>query len=161
MKKNWPMIAVVILLSVGSLAFRGCNEKQQQDFRSAVKIGAAAAVEVREQVKDLCRAELLKPESCAKAQPRMERIADIAGRLGKFVDAHPKLSADNKAEALALVDDLLRELDSLEADGVIEFKDPENKRKFMLGLALGKSGIRIARAAIEAQPVPVPSPVPE
>lgn len=158
-KKNWPALVAVLALAIFSFGFRGCSEKQQQDFRSGVKIGAAAAAEVNAQVKDLCRAELMKPESCAQAIPHTEKIAEVAGRLDKFVDANPKLSFENKAEALALADSIIVELDALEADGVIEFKDPESRRKFLLGLTVSKSGIRIARGAIAAQPVPSPSPI--
>lgn len=152
-KKNWPLLTVALVLTFAfGFGFKGCNEKQQQQFRNTVKVGAAAAVEINSQIRDFCRAELLKPESCAKAQPQAEKIAGIAQRVQTFVDQHPKLTLENKQEALALADDLLKELDALEVDGVVEFKDPESRRKFLLYLALGKSSVRVARVAIDSQP---------
>jgi hypothetical protein len=161
MKKNWQAIAIVILFSATALAFRGCDDKQQKQLRDLIHVGAAGAVEVREQVKDLCRAELIKPESCEKAQPHTEKIADVAQRIDKFSKEHPQqLTAENKQEFLALADDLLKELDALEGEGLIEFKTPDDRRKFLLYVALGKSGIRIARQAIADTPVAEPSPSP-
>jgi hypothetical protein len=164
LKKHWQIVAVLIVLSGFGLGFRGCNDQEKKDFeknlRTAVTIGAAAAVEVREEIKSYCRAELIKPESCAKAQPHADKIADIAGRIDSFQKAHPKLTPDNRGELLALIDDLLWEVDALEADGVIEFKDPEKRRNFLLGLAIGRSSVRVARVAVESAPLVQPSPSP-
>jgi hypothetical protein len=153
-KKNWQIVVLVLVISVvAGFGFKGgCSPKQQQQFRDTVKIGAAASVEVNAQIKDYCRAELISAESCAKSQPIAQKVADIAQRIDVFVDQHPKLTIDSKREGLALADDLLKELDALEADGVVVFKDPNHRKKFLLYLAIGKSSVRIARVAIDSQP---------
>jgi hypothetical protein len=162
LKSNWQAVVLVLALAVvAGMGFKGCNEKQRQDFRTGVKIGTAAAIEVRESVDDYCRAELLTPESCEKAIPHTEKLADVAQRLNNFVERTPKLTVENKAEALALADELISEVDALEADGVVEFKDPEHRRNFLLAIAIGKSAIRVTRAAIDAAPVePAATPSP-
>lgn len=160
LKRFWPIAAAALILVVAVVfGLVGVSPKQQQDFRSVVKIGSSAAAEVQAQVDDFCQAELLKPESCAKAQPQTKKIADIAKRINDFVEAHPNLTVSNKQEALGLTDELLKELDGLES--VMSFDNPDDRRKFLLYLAIGKSSVRVARIAIDSQPTvadPIPSP---
>ena len=164
MKKNWIAITIILVVALGAgLGFKGCSAKQQQDFRTSVKIGAASTRETRGSINDFCRAELIKAESCTKVQPILDRAATTAARLDMFVDAHPKLTFESKLEVLAMIDDLLKEVDALDADGLIEFKNPDRRKKFLLGLAAAKTFIRIARVSVEVAPVeaaPTPTPAP-
>lgn len=158
-KKNWIALTLVLVVVLAAgLGFKGCNAKQEKQWRDGIKYASAGAVEINEQVKAFCKAELLKPESCAKAQPQAEKIANIAKRIDTFAGEHPKLTPESKPEALALADDLLREVEALEADGVVDFKDTAKRKGFLIGVEIAKSAIRIAKAGIETQPAEEASP---
>lgn len=167
LKRNWHIVAILIVLAgVSGLGFKGCSPDDkariEQHVRTGVRISAAAAVEVKAELDSYCRAELLTPESCAQAQPHATKIAAVAERINKFAQNNPKLTPETRDEALAMVDELIAELDALEFDGVIEFKDPEKRKKFLRALAIGRSSTRVARVALAEikleQPSPSPSP---
>jgi hypothetical protein len=168
LKNNCQMVLIVVVLAgIAGFGFKGCSKEDRKNFeknaRTSVRIGAAAAQALDEEVKAYCRAELLKPESCEKAITRTEKIAQTAQRVDQFLKEHPKITPENRGELLDAADEIISELDALEAEGVIDFKDPENRRKFLLGLAIGRSSIRVARVAIEeipAQPSPSPAESP-
>src|SRR5688572_4219407 len=109
MIRKLSTFVIAITLATFCFGFKGCSEKEKQDFeknaRVAVRIAAAGAGEVREELRSYCRAEQKAPESCEKALPHADRIAEIAGRVDRFMKDHPKLTSEGRDEILSLAVD--------------------------------------------------------
>jgi hypothetical protein len=157
-KRNPWVIAAILALAISCFAFKGCNEKQLRVTSAVIVAGSDEAIKTE---KDFANAGVIAPEVHARLEPALSNINNAARAFDKFLKANPKLRPETKAEALQLAGKVIDQLDSLDRDGVIHFKDEKKELTFRLILTSARTSLSIAQNLIEQEPLEAaPSPTP-